>query len=109
MNPKVKMIDVGTDFSEFPAGRYRTDGDFSGEVFREDVLVPALRDNERVEIKLDGAMGYGSSFLEEAFGGLIRVHGMSPEQLHDKLKLDTRRKSVEMEIWDYIDHSSCAA
>ena len=29
-------------------------------------------ENEKLKIDLDGGYGYGSSFLEEAFGGLIR-------------------------------------
>ena len=32
----------------------------------------AVEKNEKLKIDLDGGYGYGSSFLEEAFGGLIR-------------------------------------
>ena len=31
-----------------------------------------VQKNEKLKIDLDGGYGYGSSFLEEAFGGLIR-------------------------------------
>ena len=31
-----------------------------------------MEKNEKLKIDLDGGYGYGSSFLEEAFGGLIR-------------------------------------
>lgn len=103
----VASISVSTRFSEYPAGRYRADGDFSGEVFREDILVPLLSKHDLVEIDLDGAMGYGSSFLEEAFGGLVRNHKEYPaEKLHQKLKFKSDEEpSLIEEIWIYIDHA----
>jgi len=64
------------DYAAAPGGRYRRDGPYSGEEFRDDVLVPRLLDavgrNERVVVELDGVSGYGASFLEEVFGGLVR-------------------------------------
>jgi hypothetical protein len=62
------------DFSEFPGPRNESIGVFSGERFREEVLLPAIREYGigEISIDLDGTAGYGSSFLEEAFGGLIR-------------------------------------
>ena len=39
----------------------------------EKKLIPALQESGSVKIVLDGTMGYGSSFLEEAFGGLVRL------------------------------------
>lgn len=67
-----KLIKIATDFSRTPGGRYRSDGPASGEEFREDILIPALSHGDTVTIDLDGARGYPSSFLEEAFGGLVR-------------------------------------
>lgn len=62
-----------TDFTRFPAPRYKSLGPGSGEEFREDYLTPNIeRYGKDLLISLDGAMGYGSSFLEEAFGGLVR-------------------------------------
>lgn len=103
MMEEVRRIDIASDFSKYPAGRYRSDGKHSGEVFREDFLYPALVDSRMVELCLDGAMGYGSSFLEEAFGGLVRVHHLDPSDLRKKLVIVTERMSVEKEIWSYID------
>jgi hypothetical protein len=70
------IISIANDFTRYPGVRYRKDGSFSGQEFRENVLTPALEDarsdNSVVVVILDGVAGYGSSFLEEAFGGLIR-------------------------------------
>jgi len=61
------------DFSRFPGPRYIKLGKFSGEAFREEKLVPAIeRSNGLVQVDLDGVAGYGSSFLDEAFAGLLR-------------------------------------
>jgi len=98
------VINVAKHFSRFPAGRYREDGPSTGQRFREDMLIPALEQNEEVLVELDGVVGYGSSFLEEAFGGLVRTGKFSAAELHKKLKLHTKLKSIELEIWDYVDH-----
>lgn len=60
------------DFSTFPGARYKSLGPGSGEEFRDDVLIPAIKKNPEIVINLDGVVGYGSSFLEEVFGGLVR-------------------------------------
>ena len=71
-------INVGRDFSPDPAGRYRSDGESSGEAFREDILKPTLemlREGETLKVVIDdGVEDYGSSFLVEGFAGLVK-HG----------------------------------
>lgn len=97
-------IAIASEFSQYPAGRYRVDGAFSGEVFREDLLEPRLREYDVVEVDLDGSMGYGSSFLEEAFGGLVRLKKFTKEALHKKLKFRYKEDPFVIdEIWQYID------
>ncbi|GAA5113476.1 hypothetical protein GCM10023211_21680 [Orbus sasakiae] len=59
------------DFTKYPGARLRKLGPGSGEEFRDDFLIPQL-DGKNIQINFDGTIGYGSSFLEEAFGGLIR-------------------------------------
>ena len=80
-------IDIANNFAREPAGRTPVDGAYNGKTFREEYLIPALRDNDTVEVILDGTGGYGSSFLEEAFGGLVRHGHFNHEQLKEKLKL----------------------
>lgn len=72
MPKSIVTLNIAANFSREPAGRYRSDGPHSGEVFREDYLIPALKSSSAVEVVFDGTEGYGSSFLEEAFGGLLR-------------------------------------
>lgn len=97
-------INVANDFSKYPAGRFKSDGPFSGESFRDKILIPALKkDNATIEIDLDGARGYGSSFLEEAFGGTVRK-GFSPESLLSRIQfISTRDPSLIEEIKRYIN------
>lgn len=98
-----KMISIANDFSPFAAGRYTTDGPYSGQRFREEVLVPALRRGEDVVVDLDGTLGLGSSFLDEAFGGLIRAAGFRLADLRNKLRIHCRLKSYESRAWSYME------
>ncbi|MGI2185712.1 STAS-like domain-containing protein [Shewanella oncorhynchi] len=75
----MKIINV-SDFTKYPGPRYIELGPNSGEAFRKEVLKPALDENDLVQVNLDNVFGYGSSFLEEAFGGLVRA-GVSPTKM----------------------------
>ena len=69
-------INIANGYTKTPGGRFKSEGDFSGEDFRDSILIPkyleAVKQNQLLCINLDGGYGYGSSFLEEAFGGLVR-------------------------------------
>lgn len=95
------FIKIAKDFSRSPAGRYVTDGDFSGERFRDKWLLPALRGAGDVTVNLDDTAGYGSSFLEEAFGGLVR-NGCRLADLEKRLKIESARPSYRVRVWQYI-------
>ncbi|MDR0189778.1 STAS-like domain-containing protein [Pseudomonas yamanorum] len=99
-------INISKDFSAYPSGRYRRDSAFSGEAFRDELLAPTLEKNDVVEVMFDGSLGYSSSFLEEAFGGLVRQKKFSKETLHRKLKLYYKEDPILIEeIWQYIDQA----
>lgn len=102
---EIPVLNIAANFTRFPAGRYRADGPYSGERFREDFLIPALKQNGKVAILLDGTMGYGSSFLEEVFGGLVRSKEFDPEELAAKIDLISRDSSLVSEINDYLSAS----
>lgn len=76
MSEFVTHISIAQDFSVLPHGRTPQDGDFNGATFRDSLLVPAVREALKnqgiVIIDLDGVKALGSSFSEEAFGGLFR-------------------------------------
>jgi uncharacterized protein DUF4325 len=82
------LVDVA-DFSKTPGGRFRREGVWSGEEFRETVLQPILDRGDDVIVDLDTALGFTSSFLEEVFGGLVRKYGASIIR-RVKLKADAR-------------------
>ncbi|MGL2967119.1 STAS-like domain-containing protein [Flavobacterium sp. XGLA_31] len=75
-----RIINV-KDFSITPGSRYRDEGkkSHSGQEFREDYLEPLFKEiietDEKLIVNLDGTIGYGTSWLEEVFGGLARIYG----------------------------------
>ena len=101
----MRTIKMGRDFSPSPGGRSRADGPSCAEAFREDTLRPALEAEDVVVLHLDCAEGYASSFLNEAFGGLVRTGAYTAEQLHRKLRLESRDEILMREIWSYIDQA----
>ena len=85
---KKVILNILKDFTLTPGPRFRQEGPFSGEEFREEYLVPkfeeARRDKTKLLIDLDGPAGYATSFLEESFGGLARVY--SSEEVLETLE-----------------------
>jgi len=104
MNTADKEFKVVTEFSETPGPRFRDEGDFSGEELREDHLLPLVRDtienDQTLLVDLDGTHGYLTSFLEEAFGGLIRVDKIQFEILSKVLSF---KSDEEKYLIDDID------
>jgi hypothetical protein len=88
---QAETIRIADRFSRYPGGRYKGKSEFSGQEFRENILVPALsrvgKDYDKLIVELSGTAGYAMSFLEEAFGGLVRVHGYRPSELQAQLEL----------------------
>ena len=97
------VIDVAQDFSPQPWGRYLSDdGDRSAEAFRKKFLVPALHKGEPFLVDLSGSNRFSSSFLEEAFGGLVRTEGFSSSDLDIMELKHSLLPSIVDEIRDYI-------
>ncbi|HHW4136600.1 TPA: STAS-like domain-containing protein [Yersinia enterocolitica] len=93
------------EFSKFPGPRYISLGEFSGEEFRDEYLIPALEKYDEVTVNLDGVFGYGSSFLEEAFGGLVRKQIEKSKIISLKNNLISTDASIIDEINIYIDEA----
>lgn len=84
-------LNIGTQFSFDPLGRFYTDGDSSGEEFREEVLLPKLKElkkGEKLEVVLDDNVeSYGSSFLTEGFAGLVKYGYFTSDQVEKMLTI----------------------
>jgi len=109
-------LNIGQEFSSHPIGRYYSDGEGSGEQFREEYLKQALAllaEGEKLEVILDdGVEGYGSSFLVEAFAGLIKFGYIKNSDLNEKLSFiyaDEDFSFYEKKIFQYIDRAKYGA
>lgn len=99
-----RNVSVAKIFSKFPAGRHRSDGPYSGEAFRDQFLYGPLSQGQSLIVDLNGTAGFGSSFLEEAFGGLVR-RGIPAPRLRELLTLVCDDQSVVDEVKDYINRA----
>ena len=86
----MKTLKIAEEFTIDPSGRFYTDGEGSGEEFREDLLrekLSGLDDGEKLSIILDeGVNSYGSSFLVEGFAGIVKYGYMKPKEFLDKIQ-----------------------
>ena len=94
-----------SDYTVTPGPRFQEDGPFSGQEFLRRLLAPAFaaatQQGEQLLVDLDGTAGYGSSFLEEAFGGLAREYGRDTVEKWLLVKTDDE-PYLEKEIRRYI-------
>jgi hypothetical protein len=107
-----KVIKISEKFP-FPGPRFIRLGPQSGEAFKNYLhkLIVNHYGSEfnsnlsnPLTINLDGTRGYGSSFLEEGFGGLVRM-GV-PKELLKRIKLISEEEpELVEEIQDYIEEA----
>lgn len=106
-----QVYDVGNRFHNRPIGRKLADGEFSGEAFRQIVLFPFFDEvrnsgsNDVLVLNFNNVSMAGSSFLEEAFGGLVRA-GFSKAFIKDHLEIIVDWELKELisdRIYQYID------
>lgn len=107
MNPNRVSISVADDFSKTPGSRYPSEGDHSGQDFRSKLLYPKLREaiasNGKLVVDLDRTSGFGTSFLEESFGGLVRENGISVAQIERCMEfISEEEPSLIEEVMHYI-------
>ena len=105
------FIDIARDFSETPAGRTIGDGSYSGERFREELLIPKLVKATKTKplvVSIDGLEGYASSFLEEAFGGVIRNTTYTCANLREILQIKSAPENGIYRdiIWRHIEREA---
>jgi len=106
------ILNIGRDFGRDPTGRSHHNGPLNGKVFRERYLKPAILDlgpGEKLMIILDdGVEGYGSSFLSEGFGGMVKCGYKKSDELLRLLEFkynDPDFMFFEKRIISYIKES----
>lgn len=102
-------LNIATEFSKYPGPRFRKEGNYSGEEFRENFLekkfAECIKNDCKLIINLDGGAGYGTSFLEEAFGGLARIYESS-ESLLNRIEFISNEEPYLIEdINEYITNA----
>jgi hypothetical protein len=102
------LIKIARDFVPTPGPRYIKEGSHSGELFRDTILFPKLQDaiakRIKVIVELDGTAGYGTSFLEETFGGLIREKKMDLKTIEQHLEIISKEEEYLIEdIQHYLE------
>ena len=72
------------EFTKYPGPRFKKLGKYSGEQFREEVLRPIFLNDQKIDIDATGVLGFGPSFLDEAFSPLAKEYGL--ETFKEKIK-----------------------
>ena len=102
---EIKRLTIAINASDYiyQGPRFVRLGPNSGELFRNEILIPFLErinDGEGAIIDFDGTRIYSPSFLEESFGGAIRAgYGDKIKQLKFENIPGEWRKALE----SYID------
>ena len=106
-------INIAKEFTPIPMGRFRTDGDTSGQAFREDILYPkiceAIKNKETLKVDFTDMLNLSSAFLEESFGGLVREHGMNRDEVLKTIEFlsENRLLNVYIELSrDFIEEAA---
>lgn len=100
-------IKIAKDFSYTPGPRYIDEGKNSGEKFRKEILAAALKKaiamNKKVIVDLDGTDGFGTSFLEESFGGLVRNDEIDYNEIIKRLEIISNEEEyLKDDVHEYL-------
>lgn len=85
------VFSIAKQFSKTPGPRTSNLGPYSAEELREtldDLVRDAIEKHVKIIIDLDGTKGFGTSFLEHIFGGLVRKFGYEPIKRTIAIKSD---------------------
>jgi hypothetical protein len=99
---KELTINISTEFSKYIGGREKRIAQFSGEEFREKFLEDNFVKYDRLNIELDGTLGYPWDFLDETFGVIARKHGI--KEFWEKFNLISAHSYVTDKITYIVDH-----
>jgi hypothetical protein len=97
------------EFTNIPGPRKISEGEASGEEFLNSYLRPrfteAIRNGSTLFVNLNGAAGFPTSFLEEAFGGLAREFGSNAVKARLVVSCEDE-PYVEEEVLRYIRNAT---
>lgn len=102
---------ISKDYVPTPGPRYIKEGKWSGEKLRGELILPifekAIKNDQKIFIDLDGTSGYGTSFLEEVFGGLIRINKLKYDDIIKVLELKSEEEPYLIEdIYEYLEDAN---
>ncbi|WJD61540.1 STAS-like domain-containing protein [Pseudomonas kurunegalensis] len=104
MKPEI-TLDV-SKYTDTPIGRDALDGPKNGSDYRDNYVIPALDDYQRVKLDFTKTMGTTPSFLEEIFGGIIRKRVLGPQELKARVEVIYKYESVKRNILNYINEAA---
>jgi len=110
INGEKIAISIAEIFSVTPGSRYRDEGNFSAEEFRDDILEPILRltlkNDKKLVVILDRTIGYATCFLEETFAGLVRNYGCRPKALLENIEIvSCEERYLKKDVEKYISEA----
>ena len=100
---KELTINISKDFSKYIGPREKRVADFSGEAFREKFLEENFKKYDKINIELDGTLGYPWDFLDEAFGTMARRYGK--KKFWERITLISANTYVTEKITYIVNHS----
>ncbi len=100
---KELTINISKDFSKYIGPGEKRVADFSGEDFREKFLDENFEKYDKINIELDGTLGYPWDFLDEAFGTMARKYGK--EKFWKRVALISANTYVSDKIAYIVNHS----
>lgn len=99
-------LNIVSEFTDTPGGRYIAQGPYSGEEFRDTILKVkydyCLLKNEKLVINFDGGYGYPISFIDEAFGGMVRDGYSAKKMLKNMVFISNDCPSLSEKIVECI-------
>lgn len=100
---------IARHFSPTPGPRFSRQGPYSGESLRAKLVKLLDESDAIVTVDLDGTRGFGSSFLDEAFGGLVRSEHKAKNDILRRFKFkSTVDPSYIAEILESIQRAEPA-
>jgi len=92
------ILRIADEYTQTPGARFIRQGEYSGEDFRERLLIPRFENASQngiiLLVDLDGCYGFLSSFIDEAFGGLTQRFGKQSVQKRLRIKSDDERALI---------------